>query len=180
MDHDIEVTFGADAAYEGAITGVSFNGTALTLTTDYVVSSGKVTLKPSGGKAVLRTPATANVVITATGYNSSSVSQQITAGTVASLTVTTQPAPGAASGNTFATQPVVTLKDQYGNICANGPSATANVVATAKAGTGTWMIGGDATKAAVAGVATFTNLTCTLTAPGNGAMTFTSTATWIS
>ncbi|OPX91677.1 S-layer homology domain-containing protein [Pelotomaculum sp. PtaB.Bin117] len=177
VDNDIEITFGADAAFEGAITGVSFGGTALTVTTDYVVSSGRVTLKPSGGNAVLQTPATADVVITAPGYNSSTVSQTIEAGAVHSLTVTQQPVPGAASGDAFGTQPVVTLKDRYGNICSTGPSATANVVAAAKAGTGTWTIGGTTTKAAVAGVATFTDLTCTLSTAGNGAITFTSTVT---
>ena len=174
VDHDIEITFGADAGFEVAVTGVSFNGTALTVTTDYVVSSGKITLKPSGGNAVLQTPATGNVVITATGYTNSTVAQTIQAGAVASLTITQEPVVGAASGNAFETQPIITMKDQYDNICSNGPSATANIVATAKAGTGTWTIGGTTTKAAVAGITTFTNLTCTLTAPGNGAMTFTS------
>jgi hypothetical protein len=174
VDHDIEITFGADAAFEGAITGVSFNGTALTVTTDYAVGSGKVTLKPGGGKAALRTPATGNVVITATGYNNSTVSQTITAGAAASLTITTQPVPGAASGDAFAAQPVITLKDQYNNTCTNGPSAGPDVVAAAKAGTGSWTIGGTDTKAAVAGVATFTDLTCTFATAGNGAITFTS------
>ena len=102
------------------------------------------------------------------------MSQTITAGAAASLTVTQQPVPGAASGNAFATQPAITLKDQYGNTCANGPSAAANVTAAAKAGTGAWTIGGTVTKAASAGVAAFTDLTCTLTTPGNGAITFTS------
>ncbi len=174
VDNDLEITFAADATFEGAITGVSFNGTALTATTDYVVSSGKITLKPGGGNAALRTPATANVVVAATGYDDSTVAQTITAGAVASLTVTQQPAPGAASGDAFATQPVVTLKDQYNNTCATGPSATANVVATPKAGTGAWIIGGTSTLPAVAGVATFTDLTCTVATPGNGAITFTS------
>jgi hypothetical protein len=64
------------------------------------------------------------------------------------------------------------LYDQYGNICADGLSATADVTASAKAGTGTWTMGGTSTKSAVAGVAAFTDLTCTLTSPGNGAITF--------
>jgi len=174
VDYDIEITFGADVAFESAITGLSFNGTALTVTTDYVVSSGKVTLKPGGGNAALQTPATGDVEITATGYNDSTISQTITAGAAATLTVTQQPIPGAASGDSFATQPVITLKDQYGNTCTDGPSASADVVAAAKAGTGTWTIGGTTTKAASAGVATFTDLTCSLTSSGNGAVTFTS------
>ena len=176
VDNDIEVTFAADASFEAAITGVSFNGHVLT-SNQYTVSSGVVTLKPSSAdNTYLRTPAAGNVVITATGYSNSSVSQTITAGTAASLVVSTQPVPGAASGTLFATQPVVTLKDKYNNICTNGPSATANVTATSQAGTGTWTIGGTATKAAVAGVVTYTDLTCTLSSYGNGAVSFTSGA----
>ncbi|AKN34112.1 fibronectin [Clostridium carboxidivorans P7] len=179
VDNDIDVTFGADPAFEGAITGVSFNGKALEAS-QYSVFSGKVTLKPSATttdsskQSYLRTPATGNVVIKATDYNDSTVSQTINAGAVASLLVSRQPAAGTASGDAFATQPIVTLKDQYGNICSTGVSKTANVVASAKAGTGTWTIGGTATKAAVAGVATFTDLTCSLTAAGNGAIHFAS------
>ncbi|WP_036945036.1 DUF4347 domain-containing protein, partial [Pseudobacteroides cellulosolvens] len=93
---------------------------------------------------------------------------------VTSIVISTQPVLGTASGDAFTTQPIVTLKDQYGNTCANGPSSSANVVASAKNGTGTWTIGGTTTKAAVTGVATFTDLTASLVIPGNGAITFTS------
>ena len=174
VDNDLEITFVADAAFENAITGVTYNGNTLTAN-QYTVSSGKVTLKPSvGDNTYLRTPDTANVVITASGYGNSTVSQTIQAGVVETLEVTTQPVPGGASGDAFAAQPVVKLKDQYGNYCTTGISATANVVATAKSGTGSWSIGGTTTKAAMAGTATFTDLTCTLTTTGNGNITFTS------
>ncbi|WPC43962.1 beta strand repeat-containing protein [Clostridium sp. JS66] len=179
VDHDIDVTFGADLDFQEKITGVSFNGKALEAS-QYSVSSGKVTLKPSATttdsskQSYLRTPATGNVVIKATGYDDSTVPQTINAGAVANLSVSRQPAAGTTSGDAFATQPIVTLKDQYNNTCSTGVSTTANVVASAKAGTGTWTIGGTATKAAVAGVATFTDLTCSLTAAGNGAIHFAS------
>jgi hypothetical protein len=174
VDHDIDVTFGADVAFQAAITGVSFNGHDLTAN-QYNVSSDRVTLKPScNDNGYLRTPGTGTVVIKAAGYKDSAVSQTINAGAVASLEVTTQPGVGAVSGDAFATQPVVTLKDQYGNICSTGTSATANAAASAKAGTGSWTIGGTVTKPAVGGVVTFDNLTCTLAAAGSGAITFTS------
>ncbi|OHW63568.1 endo-1,4-beta-xylanase A precursor [Andreesenia angusta] len=170
----MEITFTPDATFEGAITGVSYNGNALTAS-QYTVSSGKVTLKPSVEEnEYLRTPGTANVVISASGYGNSTVSQTIQAGTVETLEVTTQPVPGTSSGDAFSTQPIVKLKDQYGNYCTTGVSSTANVVATAKSGTGSWSIGGTTTKAAIAGTATFSDLTCTLTTSGNGKVTFTS------
>jgi len=172
VDHNIEITFATDADFEAAITEVSFNGNTLAVG-QYEINSGKVTFKPSvDTNTYLRTPATGDVVITATDYANSSVTQTITAGSVASLTVSTQPVPGVSSGDAFATQPVLTLNDQYGNTCTKGPSATADVIATAKAGTGTWPIGGPATKAAAAGVAPYTDLTCTLTSTGTGSITF--------
>ncbi|HEX2944565.1 MAG TPA: hypothetical protein VHT96_01260, partial [Clostridia bacterium] len=146
VDHDIVITFTHDSDFEAAISGVSYDGTALTATTDYIVGSGTITLKPDGGNAVLTTAADSrNVVVTAPGYNDSSVSQAIMAGAVASLTLTAQPSPGLTSGLVFSTQPVVTLKDQYGNVCSSGVSASADVVASvsSKSGlTGSWTIGG--------------------------------------
>ena len=174
VDNDLEITFTPDVNFETAITGVSYNGNTLT-SNQYTISSGKLTLHPSAlDNTYLKTPGTANVVITATGYGNSSVAQTIRAGAVDSLEITTQPIPGVASGDLLATQPIVKLKDQYGNYCTTGVSATANVVATAKSGTGSFSIGGTTTKAAVAGTATFTDLSCTLTTAGNGRITFTS------
>jgi len=169
LDHNIVITFDADSTFESVITGVSFNGIALTASTDYTVGSGTLTLIPGGA---ITAPATGNVVITATGYDNSSVSQTVNAGAVASLSVSTQPAPGAGSGTAFATQPAVTLKDRFSNTCSSGPSASANVTASARAGSGSWTIGGAATVAAANGVATFTDLTCTPVAAGIGYITF--------
>ncbi|HEX2944807.1 MAG TPA: S-layer homology domain-containing protein, partial [Clostridia bacterium] len=176
VDHDIVISFTHDSDFETAISGVSYNGTALTATKDYIIGSGMITLKPGGGNAALTTATDSrNIIVTAPGYNDSSVSQTITAGAVASLTVTTQPSPDSTSGLAFSTQPVVTLKDQYGNVCSSGVSASADVVASvsSKSGlTGSWTIGGMTTKAASSGVATFTDLTCTLVAAGTGAINF--------
>ncbi|MCD1260358.1 S-layer homology domain-containing protein [Paenibacillus athensensis] len=174
VDHDIEIMFAADPDFEAAITGVSFNGAALAPGADYTVGSGVITLKPSGGHAALTSAATANVVVKASEYGDSAVSQTITAGVATRLAVTVQPVPGAASGDAFAIQPVVALKDQYGNIAKDGPSAADAVTASAKAGTGQWTLGGAATVAASLGTASFGDLTSTLAAYGTGFITFTS------
>ncbi len=175
VDNDLEVTFADDSSYRAAITAVKYNGNTLTASQYDKTQAGKIILKPSvAGNSYLRTPGTANVVISATGYNDSTVSQTINAGALASLEVTTQPVTGAASGDAFGTQPVVKLKDQYGNYCTTGVSSAESVVATAKSGTGSWTIGGTTTNAASTGTATFTDLTSTLLTPGNGAITFTS------
>jgi hypothetical protein len=54
----------------------------------------------------------------------------------------------------LATQPVVKVEDDYGNVVT---SSSASILATA--GQGTWTLGGTTTKTAISGVVTFTNLT---------------------
>lgn len=172
VDDDINISFTDDAEFESAISSVSFHGTTLTAGTDYEVSGGIITLKPGGGSTALRTPATASLVVSADGYQDSTVALTITAGMVSSLAVTTQPVPGAESGDLFAVHPVVTMMDQYGNLCADGPSIPATLTVSARAGTGTWSLEGMTTYTSVNGIATFTGLTCTLGTPGSGSMRF--------
>ncbi len=177
VDHDLTITFTPDATYQGAITDIKVGDSSLD-SSQYAISGGTITLKPSvdtgseSQNALLRTPGSKTIKITATDYTEATVTQVIHAGTAKSLTITTEPVPGTASGDAFATQPVVTLKDQYDNICATGPSATSTVTAEAKAGTGTWTIGGTSSKSAVGGVVTYTNLTCTLSSQGTGQINF--------
>lgn len=80
--------------------------------------------------------------------------------------ITTQPI-GSASGSALGTQPVIRIVDSAGGTVA---SSTVNVVASIASGTGT--LSGTMTVAAVAGVATFTNLVITGT-PGSFTLTFT-------
>jgi hypothetical protein len=80
--------------------------------------------------------------------------------------MTTQPA-GAVNGVALTTQPVVRVTDSGNNTVT---SFTGNVVASIASGTGT--LSGTTTVAAVAGIATFTNLVITGTA-GNFTLTFT-------
>jgi hypothetical protein len=173
VDHDFTITYGADAAFKGHITGVSVEGHALT-SSEYTLGDGAITLHPGAGDATnpLRAAGTWEVAVHADGYEDSYVTQDILSGAVASIAVSTQPVPGAASGDAFATQPGITLKDQYGNTCADGVSASAGVTVSGVNGTGTWTLGGTQTVQAVSGVATFTNLTSTILAAGQGEMLF--------
>src|SRR5207244_8965137 len=66
--------------------------------------------------------------------------------------VTTQPA-GATAGAAFTTQPAVAIEDQFGNTV-TGDTSTVTVALNS----GTGPLQGTLTKAAVAGVATFTGL----------------------
>jgi hypothetical protein len=98
-----------------------------------------------------------------------SASFALTFGTATASAITTQPS-GAAPGVVFTTQPVVRIIDASSNTVTN---STVNVVATIASGTGT--LSGTTTVAAIAGIATFTDLVLSGTA-GNFTLTFTPTS----
>ncbi len=73
----------------------------------------------------------------------------------ASMTVTTDLLAPATNNGAFARQPVITLKDTYGNICTND---NATVITASKKDGGTWNLTGTTTATASSGVATFSGL----------------------
>jgi len=78
-------------------------------------------------------------------------------GVATQLAILTQPGQTKAiAGASFNAQPVIHVKDQWGNLVVTGTGSDANVTATRI--TGTADLQGTTTKAAVAGVVTFTNL----------------------
>ena len=170
VDNNLDITFTDDASWRAAITSVKIGSTALTLTTDYVISAGNIQLIPSGLNALLTTPGNKSVTVVATGYNDASVTQVINTGAAYKLVMKTQPTAPTANGTTFAIQPAVYIQDRYGNSTTSTASVVANV------GLGSWTIGGTTTMAAVNGTATFTDLTATSPSAVLGAtINFTST-----
>jgi hypothetical protein len=84
---------------------------------------------------------------------STSTAFKITHAAASQLAVTTQPSASTVAGVAFAQQPVVTVRDQFGNTVTTGADATVTITASLTAGSGT--LSGTLTKAAVAGVADF-------------------------
>jgi uncharacterized protein YxjI len=107
--------------------------------------------------------------LTFTSGSLTTATQSITPtfGLATQATLTTNAA-GSASGSAFTTQPVITIKDAFGNTVTN---STASVTMTVS-GNGTTV--GTATVNAVAGVATFTNVGISGTAGTAYTLTFTS------
>ncbi len=164
VDNNIDITFTDDATWRAAITAVKIGGTALTVTTDYVISSGNIQLKPSGGNTLLKTSGSKSVTVEATGYSTASVTQQIDAGAKTKLGITTQPTAPASNGGFLAQQPVIAIQDQYGNTV-----TTATDLVMASVGAGTWTLGGTTSKTALSGVVTYLDLTATSLASVTGA-----------
>jgi len=189
---------GDDRVYLPAIAGVTApvrGDTTVSNITETDLYSGTVSWSPSNPTFLPGTTYTANINLSLkTGYTlqgvpanffkvagATSVTSDANSGLVTAVfpateagpatkaLMTTQPS-GAISGAAFTTQPVVRVTDVDGN---TNTSFTGNVVASIATGTGT--LGGTTTVAAVAGVATFTNLAIAGT-PGGFTLTFTPTA----
>jgi len=169
VDAPFTVTFTDDATWRGAITGVTVGGTSLTA--GFSVSAGTITFTPSASvpSGLLQSAGTKTISVQATGYSSATVSQAIDTGAATQLVITTQPTAPASNAEALAVQPVVAIRDQYGNTTPSTATVTAAV------GAGAWTLGGTTGVAASAGTATFSGLTATATAAVTGAtISFTS------
>jgi uncharacterized protein (TIGR02145 family) len=139
-------------------TGGTLSGTTTVAAVNGVATFNNLVLSGTAGNFTLTFTPTSLTAATSSSF-------ALAAGAASKVMITTQPA-GAFTGTAFSTQPVVKITDAGGNTIT---SSTANVVASIASGTGT--LSGTTTVAAVAGVATFTNLN--ITGTGNFTLTFT-------
>ncbi|WP_256759572.1 S-layer homology domain-containing protein [Cohnella sp. WQ 127256] len=145
----------------------SFNGTDLTAGTTTVsvtFANGVATANLKLNKAAAQTIGFSVAGVATPAANAVSITPAV--GTTASMALTTAITAPASNGGTFAQQPVVTLRDAYGNT-STGDSST--VVTVLKQDTGAWTLTGTATATASAGVVTFTGLGATNAAEVTGA-----------
>ena len=127
----------------GAETVGIFDGVATVTLTDTVVETFEVAITNDAG---LEDP-----------LNDSIAVGEAPAG---QLAVTTQPSGSSVAGEPFAQQPVVEIRDAFGNLISTGASSTVTVTAILSSGTGT--LSGTVTAVAVDGVATFGDLSIDL------------------
>ena len=113
VDNNIDITFTDDTNWRNKITAVKIGSTALTPTTDYIITAGNIQLKPSGANALITTSGSKSVTVVATGYTDATITQVINPGApTANSTATISSV--LASG---ATRTVTcTAKDQYNNL----------------------------------------------------------------
>ncbi len=149
-------------AHDNLVTSGSYN-VSVAITSGTGALSGGTTLATSSGVATYFNLSANlvgnNKIITASAAGlTSAVSNSftITAGSPAQLAFTTQPG-GGASASVWSQQPVVEIRDSAGN-----PISTATNAVTVALTTGTGNLSGTLTVNAIAGVATFSNLTMDL------------------
>ena len=163
VDAAFDVTFTDNSSWRTAISSITINGSTLASGAYNTTVAGKITFTPSLS-TLLQSTGTKSIVVIATGYSNSTVSQTINPGAVSKLAVQATPvAQSSYSAALFTTQPVILIQDQYGNTT----SSNANITATV--GAGTWTLAGTSTIAAVNGTATFTTLTSYCTSAVTGA-----------
>ena len=144
----------------GSGSGGTLSGTTTVAAVNGVASFTDLVLTGTAGNFTLTFTPTS---LTASTSNSFALS----AGVATQAEITTQP-DGAVNGSAFSSQPVIRITDASGNTVT---SSTVNVIVSIASGTGT--LSGTTTIAAVAGVATFTNLV--ISGTGNHTLTFTPT-----
>jgi hypothetical protein len=145
------------------------NGLATTVgTTTINAVAGIATFAGVGISGTAGTPYT--LTFTSTGLTIATQTITPTFGIATQAPLTTNPA-GAPSGSAFTTQPVITIKDTFGNTVTN---STASVTMTVSSGDNKATTVGAFTINAVAGIATFTNVGISGTDGTSYTLTFTS------
>ncbi|MEI8086065.1 MAG: YDG domain-containing protein [Paludibacter sp.] len=162
VDANFDITFTDDATWRGVTPTVRYGLTTLTATTDYTITSGTLTLKPSGTvNGALRLAGTQTITVSATGYLDATVSQPIGAGAANKLQLL-MPGETAAANTTSgktgtptaqvagtAFNTTVNSTDQYWNvvsstrtiaITSSDANATLPANAALAAGTGTYSV----------------------------------------
>lgn len=122
-------------------------GTKTVAATGGVVNFTNLQMNEAGAKTLQ---------FTAVGLSpATSASYRVKAATASQMTFVTQP-DGATVATAFTAQPVLQIKDLYGNVVEDGVDASANVTASLFSGTGT--LSGLLTVTAASGVVTYSNL----------------------
>ena len=161
----IKDTFGNTVNTNVSVTMTVSSGATTVGTTTINAVAGIATFTNVGISGIAGTPYT--LTFTSTGLTSATQSITPTFGTATQATLTTT-AVGAPSGSAFTTQPVITLKDTFGN------TVNTNVSVTMTVSSGATTVGAF-TINAVAGIATFTNVGISGIAGTPYTLTFTST-----
>ena len=149
------VTISGYAAAPGGSYG-SFNGTDLTegsTTVSATFVNGIAELNLTLNKAAEQTITLSVEGVATPQTNTLNITS--TAGNTASMELTTELAAPTVNGNAFAKQPVITLRDAYGNTSV-GDNST--VVTVSKKDSGAWTLTGTLSATANAGVVTFADL----------------------
>ncbi|XGC81310.1 LamG-like jellyroll fold domain-containing protein [Bdellovibrio bacteriovorus] len=140
----------------GFVVSLSQNGGTSTGTFSAVTDNGDGTYTATFTGTIMGTATSIRAAIAGQVVTSVHPTVTVTHGPASQLVYATQPSGNVAVGDMLPSQPIVHIKDAAGNLITTGPDATADITLALSGGTGS--LTGTTTVAAVAGVATFTNI----------------------
>jgi len=156
VDAPFAITFTDNASWRTGITTITVNGNTLAVSAYDKTLEGEIRFLPSAS-TLLQSSGSKTIVITSPGYGSVTINQVIGAGAATRLAINIQPTAPTVNGAALSTQPVIGVRDQYGNAVSTSSAA----ISATNNGATTWTLGGNTTVNSVNGVATFTGLTAT-------------------
>eukprot|EP01029_Cantina_marsupialis_P010522 TRINITY_DN2399_c0_g2_i6.p1 TRINITY_DN2399_c0_g2~~TRINITY_DN2399_c0_g2_i6.p1 ORF type:complete len:1587 (+),score=281.68 TRINITY_DN2399_c0_g2_i6:7636-12396(+) len=112
------------------------------------------------------------MAVYASGYETTSIAQEIGHGVATQMVIVLQPTSPAENGDVLGTQPGITLRDQYNNDCTSENSIE---ITASKGDSNDWTLGGTMVKTASGGSVSYTDLTASSPGAVTGAfITFSS------
>lgn len=165
VDNTFEVAFANNTSWQSAIDSITYRGSLISEDAYNNAQQEKIIFDPSKD-ADLQIAGLDTIRVYASTYETASVPQEIKHGAASEMVIVLQPAAPAENGGVLATQPGLTLRDQYGNDCTNENSI--EITAT-KGDTNEWSLEGTATKTAASGSVSYTDLTAGSNGPVTGA-----------
>ncbi|MGQ1909633.1 hemoblobin-interacting domain-containing protein [Marinifilum sp. RC60d5] len=165
VDNTFEVTFANNPSWRSAIDSITYGRSLISGDAYNNTQQEKIIFDPSKD-ADLQLSGLDTIRVYASTYETASVPQEIKHGAASEMVIVLQPASPAENGGVLATQPGLTLRDQYGNDCIN---ENAIKITAAKGDPNEWSLGGTVTKTAANGSVSYTDLTAGSNGPVTGA-----------
>jgi hypothetical protein len=172
VDAMFEISFSVNSSWQLAIDSIRWGNNLIDATAYDNTQSGKIVFDPSKDSD-LQLAGTNDLSVYASGYETATVSQKIEHGAASQIIIALQPSAPAENGDPLATQPGITLRDQYNNDCT---TESAIEVTAAKGDSNDWTLGGTVTRTVASGSVSYTDLTASSRGPVTGAfITFSAT-----
>ncbi len=165
VDDVFEISFVANPTWQLSIDSIHYGGNLISESAYDKTQAEKIIFDPAKDTD-FQIAGTKDIEVFAQGYATATVSQAIKHGAAAEMIIALQPAAPAENGDELATQPGITLRDQYGNDCTSENSIE---ITAAKGDANDWTIGGTVTKTTANGSVSYTDLTASSPGPVTGA-----------
>ncbi|WP_372751850.1 T9SS type A sorting domain-containing protein [Labilibaculum sp.] len=166
IDSLFEVGFTENSEWRNAIDSIFYGGIILSSDVYDASQSGKLVFDPSQS-GELQLVGTSEILVYSRGYENTAVDQEIKHGIPDTIVIETQPTAPLVNGGNLETQPQISVRDQYNNICTSNDSFE---IVAAKGDSQDWLLGGTLTQNVTSGELTYTDLNASSESAISGAV----------